>query len=189
MNKAKIISNWEAERILRFLPKADGLIFRLSIETGLRISDILDLRAWYLGKIMYVREKKTGKIRIVELSDALIGELQPLKDEALRNEDKQIYAFPSSRTPDKHLHRSTYHRHLKRAAKHALCECSAHSGRKLYAKNVFNETKSIAEVQKSLNHKYITTTATYLGVDLVELLTMWEEVQNSTNKTIHRLIN
>jgi len=181
MQKAKLITNEDAEKILSHMTKRhDKLIFRLSIETGLRISDILDLKAWYLDKIMYVREKKTGKIKIVEISDELMSQLQPIKDYAIKNCDKERYAFPSPRTPKKHLHRSTYHRRLKRAATSACVDCSAHSGRKLYAGNVFRDKKSISEVQKSLNHKYITTTATYLGIDLEKLMEMWQEIQNKS---------
>jgi integrase len=183
MKKAKLITNEEADRILSHMTnQQDKLIFRISIETGLRISDILNLRAWYLERIMYVCEKKTGKIRIVELSAELMEELQPIKDCAVRNYDKERYAFLSTREglngAQRHLHRTTYHRRLKRAAKHAQIECSAHSGRKLYAGNIFNGTKSLPEVQKALNHKYVTTTATYLGIDLEKLILDYLEVEN-----------
>ena len=180
MKTAKIISNEDAAKILSHMKNtADKLIFRLSVETGLRISDILELRAGYLDRKMYVVEKKTGKIRIVEISEELMRDLQSRKDYALKKGEPENYAFPSTRTREKHLHRSTYHRRLKRAAASACVDCSAHSGRKLYAKNIFSEKKSIFDVQEALNHKYITTTAPYLGVNINELLLMWIEQQKN----------
>lgn len=49
-------------------------------------------------------------------------------------------------------------------------DCSAHSARKLYAHNIYAKNYDIYEVQKALNHKYISTTATYMGLDLQELI-------------------
>jgi site-specific recombinase XerC len=132
----------------------------------LRISDILKLKAYYVNKIMYIRERKTGKHKIVEVSDSLFLRPKELADYT----DRSKYAFFSPRSAYKPLHRSTYHRRLKRAG-NALCvNLSAHSTRKLYAQNIFRETGDIFAVQKALNHKYITTTAAYLDIDLSALI-------------------
>jgi hypothetical protein len=42
--------------------------------------------------------------------------------------------------------------------------------RKLYAYNKLAETGSLTEVQKSLNHKYLTTTMTYLDIDTADII-------------------
>jgi integrase len=169
MNKPKTISKGDADRIRDGLSFQDQLIFDFSIETGLRISDILKLRRCNIAKAMEIRESKTMKYKIVEISDELLSKLP--KGFAL---GRYPYAFNSPRTLYKPLHRSTYHRHLKKVAEELHVEFSAHSARKLYAQNVFRETRNIFAVQKALNHKYITTTCKYLDIDLIKLI---EEVK------------
>jgi len=83
------------------------------------------------------------------------------------SQDYVFWGFRGNRKPP---HRSTYHRALKRASAATGIAFSAHSTRKLYARNVFEATKDIFEVQKALNHKYVTTTAGYLGIDLREVV-------------------
>ena len=164
IKKPRTISNEEAKIIRKHLNHQDKLIFDLSIETGLRISDILKLKKREICKIMYIRESKTKKHKIIELSEQLYERLKTLKN------DSSNYAFNSPILSDKHLHRVTYHRHLKFAARATGIACSAHSTRKLYAWNIFERNKNIFEVQKALNHKYITTTAAYLDIDLAGLI-------------------
>ena len=178
MNKPKMITKAEAEQIMSQLDRRDRQIFRLSLETGLRISDVLKLKARYVNKIMYVTEQKTGKERAVELSDELLRELEPYKYERYGFENQIVlltgfdeWLFKSPRNKKKHLHRSTYHRRLKKASKALKIDVSAHSTRKLYALEKFRETKSVGEVQKALKHKYINTTAKYLDIDLEAALT------------------
>jgi len=164
-----MITNQEAQKIRERLRGQDKLIFDTCIETGLRVSDVLNLRFRDLGKVMYVREMKTGKHKAVEVSDELAERLNAMKKNLL-NYDLEKYAFKSPRSPAKHLDRSTYHRHLKQACMTAGNDCSAHSTRKLYAMNMYYKNFDIYEVQKALNHKYITTTATYMGLDLAQLI-------------------
>jgi integrase len=173
MKKPKMITKNEAELIMARLERRDRQIFRLSYETGLRISDVLKLKARHVNKIMYVREMKTGKERAVEISDELLRELEPGKYDRYGAQNEIVilacsdkWLFRSPRDAKKHLHRSTYHRHLKKASKGLQIECSAHSARKLYAAELFREKKSISAVQKALNHKYINTTAKYLDIDI-----------------------
>jgi len=144
----------------------DKLILDMSIETGLRISDILNIRRGQIAKTMDICESKTKKHKIVTISDELLARLP--KGCAFGGASN--YAFPSARSPGKHIARSTYHRHLKQACMTSEIDCSAHSARKLYAHNIYAKNYDIYEVQKALNHKYISTTATYMGLDLQELI-------------------
>lgn len=170
MKKPKTITTEDSKKILHHLNVQDILIFRVSVETGLRISDVLNLRAWYLDKIMYVQEKKTGKHRIVTLSDDLYAFLRPIKFNAVRNYDKEVYAFPSKRKTNRSIHRTTYHRHLKKACQKMNIDFSAHSTRKLFAQELLKKTGDIFEVQKQLNHKYVADTCLYLDIDFKNLM-------------------
>jgi integrase len=152
------------------LTEQDKLIFRVCVESGLRISDVLELRAWYLDKIIYVREKKTGKRRIITISDSLLSDLRAIKQFAVQMNDKGLYAFASARNAQKHIHRSTYHRHLKKACEALGMNFSAHSTRKLFAQELMKSSGDIFQVQKALNHKFITDTCTYLDIDFRDLI-------------------
>jgi integrase len=55
------------------------LIFDFSIETGLRISDILSIKAGQIAKTMNITESKTKKQKLVEISDGLFLRLKYLK--------------------------------------------------------------------------------------------------------------
>jgi integrase len=171
INKPKTIKTEDIEKILLHLDGQDKLIFRVSVESGLRIGDVLNLRAWYLEKIIYVQEKKTKKHRIITLSDDLHAKLKPIQARALKNNDKEAYAFPTKRRGSKKsIHRTTYHRHLKKICKMLNIDFSAHSTRKLFAQELLRKTGDIFEVQKQLNHKYIVDTCIYLDIDYQKMI-------------------
>ena len=117
---------------------------------------------------MYVKEQKTKKHRVIELTDELWERLEPLADHNDSRASK--YAFKSLYKHEKHIHRSSYHRRLKNACRVLKIDFSAHSTRKLYARNIFDKTKNIFAVQEALNHKYVTTTAAYLDIDIMGLI-------------------
>jgi integrase len=165
MNKAKLITNEHADAIMAKLSLTERLIFRIAVETGFRISDILHLKA-DIKQTVAVVERKTKKFRSIKLSDELYQDL--LKYSPLYYPER--YLFKSLRNVSKPYNRMTYHRRLKQAAKALQIDFSAHSTRKLYALNVFRRTGSIEAVQQAMNHKFVTTTATYIGLDLTALI-------------------
>ena len=166
MNKAKPITNAHAKAIAGILAPTERLIFRIAVETGFRISDILQLRADVRQTITVV-ERKTKKFRSATLSDELYKELVSYSPRFLPEQ----WLFTSRRSVLKPYNRMTYHRALKRAATALQIDFSAHSMRKLYALNIFERTKSLTAVQEALKHKYPATTAAYLGIDINRLIT------------------
>jgi len=167
MVKPKSIKNEDVERIREQLSHRDGIIFDLSLETGLRISDILNLKVKDISILLTVRESKTKKWKTVKLSENLYERLDRLKPS---NAKGDYFVFRSKNKPYAHIDRSTYHRHLKKACRALEIDFSAHSTRKLYAWNVFEISENIFDVQKSLQHEFITTTAKYLDIDIAQLI-------------------
>lgn len=166
MNRVKTITNKDAEGVYFWLFDRYKILFALMLQTGIRVSDALKLRVKDVNRIMDITESKTKKVRTVSVDEKLYKNLRQLCD----GKSDSAYVFHSARNASKHIHRTTLHRQLKKALTWLKIDCSAHSARKLYAYNVFRETGSIEAVQKALNHKYITTTATYLDIDLQKLL-------------------
>ena len=160
MNRPKSITPTQADNIKAQLMGKYNVLTQLAIESGLRISDLLNLRVKDAQKKLTVYERKSRRKRTVELSDKLVKALQYISYPG-RDDD---FIFNSDRKHGAHIHRSTVHRRIKKASKTLGIDCSAHSMRKLYAQNVLRSTGSIEAVQRSLNHQKIDTTLTYLDM-------------------------
>lgn len=135
------------------------LAWDTAVETGLRVSDVLQLRPESLKNQMSVVERKTGKWRDIHLSDDLIRRLK--QSSAVRNSP---YCFPSVDNFDKPLSRDTLGAMLHRvnvaiAPQYTL---SMHSARKIYAINQYRRTGDYIAVQRDLGHKHLSTTLIYI---------------------------
>jgi len=161
MKRPKTITNKQAESLKRKMDLRDRLLIALAIESGLRIGDLLNLKVGDVGTTMTIYEKKSKRERTFAISADLNADLKKF----VRYKRKASYLFHSARSASKPIHRSTVHRHIKKALKGLKFDASAHSTRKLYAYNKFAETQDIIKVQEALNHKYVTTTLTYLDID------------------------
>ncbi|WP_066349677.1 tyrosine-type recombinase/integrase [Geminocystis sp. NIES-3708] len=134
----------------------DGLLIKLLANTGLRISEAINLR-WNdikLNKIAVFG--KGGKTRYVSIKDELLNELFTLKNRFCE------YIFYSNRlTP---LKRENVHTMLKEVAKKANLtdRVSAHWLRHSTASHALNNGASLNQVKELLGHGSINTTARYL---------------------------
>jgi len=184
MKKPATITNDEAKKIMGMLTGYDRDIFWIGVETGLRISDILKLRVGDVQRNpLEIYETKSKRMRIIPISDELYTHL--------REKYRYYFSFPfgnvskpiflTHRGTGRHINRSTYHRHLKRVlgALKTKTRVSAHSTRKLYAQNIFAKTGNIFAVQNAMNHRYVTTTAAYLDIDVTELIKLAAETVSS----------
>lgn len=68
--------NQELGHVLAALTPQNALIMEAVLQTGLRISDVLELKTEQLRPSMWVREKKTGKMHRCGLSKALLAQIQ-----------------------------------------------------------------------------------------------------------------
>ena len=178
IKKPGTITKQDAENIMRQLDPRDRDIFWISVETGLRIGDILKLQIYDVQhNPMKIYETKTKRSRLIGISDELHEHLKrKYKYRAsLWGGNSVILLFKGSRSDGKAINRSTYHRRLKKAATALKINFSAHSGRKLFAQSIFERTGSVPAVQEAMNHKYITTTAAYLDIDLDKLLAEYKK--------------
>jgi len=107
---------------------------------------------------MRIYETKSKRHREVALNSEQYKNLLKLT----WNKSDDVLVFDSHHKTGVSVHRSTIHRHIKKSLQWLDFDASVHSARKLYAQNIYADTKSIEAVQKSLNHHKITTTMTYL---------------------------
>jgi integrase len=124
----KAINKRDADEIYRRLPKPSKLIFAVGMETGLRISDILRLKIGDVRQPLQVYVGRIGRGVACPISDWLYNELAA----CATSWNADHYLFISRRKWRRPLHRTTYHRDIKRAIQGTGISCSAHSTRKLY---------------------------------------------------------
>lgn len=148
--------------LYRIMQRDNVLAIRVSVETGLRIDDVLRLRWENFGKstrFTYVA-KKTGKKGVKKLSKLLKTELFS------RRVGDNPYVFPG-RKRGKHRTRQAVWKDIKKAADQLGLQTnvSPHSARKTYAVEL-RKTDGLPSVQKELQHSDLTTTMLYAFSDM-----------------------
>jgi integrase len=143
-----------------------GLMIHIGLKTGLRIGDILRLRAKDAKRVdkypLKIIEQKTGKEREINLCPKLVADMKG-----------HIRHFDLS--PDNYLIFSAKTRKNKPLSRvrawQVIKELSVYMGEKRYGTHSFRKTfarehylthKNISALQSELNHKYEATTINYL---------------------------
>lgn len=151
---------WEI--ILPQLDFAIATAIEISLQTGMRISDVLELKRENIderGVITYTA-KKTGKSASAKLSEKLT---KRLKGNRFCGSD---WIFSSARNPAKHISRQWVWKTVKRAAKRLSLKenVSPHSARKTFAVEDF-QRNDIERVREDLQHDSVYTTMLYAFAD------------------------
>lgn len=136
------------------LTPSNALVCQVSLHTGLRVGDVLNLKKEQIKPRFWVTEQKTKKRRMVGLPE-------PLRAAILRQAGK-VWAFPG-RSGERHRTRQAVWKDVKRAAKMFRLDqnVAPHSFRKVYAVDLFEKYGDIKAVQRALNHSNETTTILY----------------------------
>lgn len=139
----------------------NALALRVSLETGLRIDDVLKLAPSDLkGQTIRGVAEKTGKAFRKVLSKDLANRLREIGN--------KHYIFTHRTEPTKHRTRQAVWKDVKKAAK--LLKLSGniapHSARKTYAVELFHDS-GLNKVCKELQHDRTDTTILYAFADLL----------------------
>lgn len=137
------------------------LALRISLETGLRIDDVLSIRTEQIkGRTIRGIAEKTGKPYKKVISNDLASRL--------RNLNRQGYIFPHRTKKNAHRTRQAVWANMKKAADILGVKLNAapHSARKTYAVELLND-KGIDAVQRELQHDRISTTMLYAFSNLL----------------------
>lgn len=125
--------------------------------TGLRVSDVVRIKYGDISKdgtLKYI-SLKTGKAGFIKLP----GELLAL----IGRRGGEEYVFKSSKSPKKHIHRTTVYRHIKKACRKVGIDSdgvSCHSARKSFAVRTFREN-GLGKTMHMLQHSSPSTTLLY----------------------------
>lgn len=148
----------------------DLLLFCLSINNGLRMSDILHLTVndvcnLKVGEMVTIKEKKTGKNNVLCLNKSVHKILRQYIDE--RRPDGNEYLFISKKGTNRPLTVSTVGSMIKSWCKdlHIVGNYSSHSLRKTWG--FHQRTKygvGMELLMKRFNHSSMSVTLRYVGI-------------------------
>lgn len=144
-------------RLYAVMTYENVLALRVSLETGLRIDDVLSIRSDQIAKrtLRGVAEK-TGKPYRKSVSADLAARLAKLTP------NQGGYIFPHRSDPFRHRTRQAVWANMKKAAGLLGLSMNAapHSARKTYAVEVFRD-KGLDFAKKELQHDRVSTTMLY----------------------------
>lgn len=146
----------------RFCGERDYILFLLGINTGLRVSDLLNLKVKEIKKKkkIIVKEGKTKKPRTIHLVN-IYDELNDYIDTIEGSE----WLFPS-RKGNKPITRVQAYRQLNKAAKMVDIEdgIGTHTMRKTFGYWHYKQFRDVAQLQMILNHAHPEITLRYIGI-------------------------
>jgi integrase len=168
------------KKVLKGSSLRDYCLFVLGINSGLRISDLLNLKIGDVtdenGKVkdrITLREKKTGKSKDFPLSDsakkAINEYLKSLKSYTVND-----WLFASRTQTGKHQGRIT-RQHAYRIINEAAQavgineKIGTHTLRKTFGYHAYQSGVDITRIQKLLNHSAPSVTLNYIGITQEEL--------------------
>lgn len=150
--------NKEVQHVLAALMPQNRLIIETVLHTGLRISDVLELRTADLKPSMWVVERKTGKKHRCGLPKGLL--------ERILRQSGPVWAFPGRRAGT-HKTRQAVWADVKRAAKAFRLpqNIATHSFRKVYAVELLAKYGDLLRVQRAMGHSAPSITVIYAMAD------------------------
>ena len=143
----------------------NAFLFKLGINTNLRISDILSLKVQDVKEIIKIQEKKTLKKKSIYISNNIYNSLlEYININKLYNNSYLFYSLKHNRGSVK-LDRTNAWRFLKNASTQVrLNHFGTHSLRKTFGYHYYKKTNDIATLMILLNHTSIASTLHYIGI-------------------------
>jgi len=139
-------------------------LFTLGINTGFRISDILEIKVSDVINRTHIaiKEKKTGKLKKAYINSSLKEEL----DKYIFDMNDEDFLFRSREGENKPISRVRAYQLLTDVAKKVgLEEIGTHTLRKTFGYWHYKQHKDIALLQELFNHSAPSVTLRYIGIN------------------------
>lgn len=139
----------------------DYMLLTIGINTGLRISDLLQLTvADTSNSHIVINEGKTGKVKRFKIN----ANLRKLLDDYIVGMDQDDYLFPSRKGG--HIGRVQAYRILNNAAEQiGLDDIGTHTLRKTFGYHHYRQNKDVALLQELFSHSSPSITLRYIGIN------------------------
>lgn len=146
------------------------IMYLLGIYSGLRITDILNLRVRDVSgrSSISLREKKTGKQKIFQINPFLKKELTRYIEENSLKKDQ--YLIKAQGRKNKAISREMAYMIMREAAEYfGLFNIGTHTMRKTFGYHFYKQTGDVVSLQKIFNHSDPSITLKYIGIEQSEL--------------------
>ena len=157
----------QVEEYLAKKSKRNRFLFVLGTNSGLRVSDILNLNVSDVRNKTHIeiKEQKTNKFKKFPIND----KLKKLIQEFIKNKEDDEPLFLSQK--QKRLDRSQAYRMLNEACKAVgiTVNIGTHSMRKSFGYHHYKQFKDIAMLQMIFNHSNPKITLRYIGIEQDEI--------------------
>ena len=144
-------------------------IFNIGLNTGLRISDILNLKFEDINKNRAkIEEIKTGKSKVIYFNKVCMQSIKELKKYYKSKKIKcNSFLFKSSFNPNNSISYSAVIPYLRKAKLDLKIEyeIGTHSLRKTWGYAVYKKTKNIGLLMIAFNHSSPKITLRYIGIE------------------------
>lgn len=143
--------------------RRDWLLFVTGTNSGLRISDLLTLRARDVrGKYIVIKERKTKKRKFMPITPKLRRALHDYTE----GQAGARFLFKSRQGGNRPISRTRAYLILREAAKrHGLDHIGTHTLRKTFGYHFYKQTKDVALLQNIFNHSDPAITLRYIGIE------------------------
>lgn len=150
------------KRYLKEQSERNYMLFVTGINSGLRISDILQLRVRDVKKTYFnIIEIKTGKKKRIDMTPQLQKEFRVY----IEGKEDYEFLFKSRVGLNKPLSRSMAYKILRTAGERfGLDDIGTHTMRKTFGYHLYKQTGDVALLQKILNHSDPAFTLRYIGI-------------------------
>ena len=194
MNKVEPIRSIKKIKVMfHYLNGSDktgrnALLFRLGINSALRVSDLLELRYndifhddYRFKEYIRTRESKTNKWKQFKPSEKVRAMLKSYaKKHKLQKDDYLFFSFRSGKSVS--IDRTNTWRILASDAKIVgIQNFGTHSLRKTFGYHYYKNTKDIATLMKVFNHGSQNITLRYIGIEQEDLDKVYIEVEKFYN--------
>jgi integrase/recombinase XerD len=157
-----VLAPAEVRRLLAAVPPGrNRLIFRVAYGCGLRLGEILHLRAADIDparRLLWVRRGKGANDRGVPLPDQLLDELRPYRQD--RRPPDLLFPGPTGRPLGETVLQRAIH--LARVAAGLDKPATCHTLRHCYATHLLEAGTDLPTLQRLLGHRHLSTTLGYL---------------------------
>ncbi len=157
--KVKLISTF-----LKQNSERNYIMFMIGIYSGLRISDILQLRVKDIinKDSIYIKEKKTKKTKLFPINPILKKEIKSY----CIGKDLNEYIVKSRKGKNKPITREMAYKILSETGNlFNLPNLGTHTLRKTFGYHHYMQYKDVALLQEIFNHSSPTITLRYIGID------------------------
>jgi integrase len=154
------------QSLRKWCSERDYFLFLIGINTGLRVSDILQLKVIDIKDTdhIYLREDKTKKKRNVSIKS-----IQADINAYIKGMDNDDWLFPSRKGDNPITEVQAYRSLVKAGEMVDLNHIGTHTMRKTFGYHYYKKHKDVAWLQEIFNHSAPSITKRYIGITQDEI--------------------